>query len=91
MNACDSPSYRPHLVVGDPERRFAIVDDGGRGEEAYLGVHFTGSGQPLPPGVEHTVELSLVYPGVDYSALVAGARFTIQEGGKIVGFGRVLH
>ena len=49
----------------------------------------TRDGRQLPVGHEHQLVLELMYPGVDYSRLVKGARFTIHEGSKIVGFGRV--
>jgi hypothetical protein len=55
-----------------------------------LGVTFTGDGQELSVGVEHSVTLLLVYfPDVDYTGLIPGATFTIREGGKVVGFGEV--
>ena len=79
----DSRQYMPHLVVGDAGQR-------AESEEDYLGVRFTGDGRQLPAGHEHQLVLELMYPGVDYSRLVKGARFTIREGSKIVGFGRVM-
>ncbi|MCA8955625.1 MAG: hypothetical protein KDC87_06100 [Planctomycetes bacterium] len=76
---CDDPNYRPHLVVeGDPESTF-------------LGVQFTGEGTELVPGFDHLVHLVLAYwPDVDYRALVPGARFTVREGGRVVGSGVVV-
>ena len=46
----------------------------------------------LAPGQEHVLDVDLIYaPDVDYRELVSNATFTIREGGKIVGYGRVLH
>jgi hypothetical protein len=87
----DSPLYRPHLVLSDPNERVARVDDAGVSTENYLGVQFTGDDRTLPAGIEHHVTLVLSYlPEVDYSGLVSGATFTIREGGLIVGFGHVI-
>ncbi|MCA9077539.1 MAG: hypothetical protein KDA93_21115 [Planctomycetaceae bacterium] len=89
--AFDSPDYRPHLVVGDPQQREALLDESGSLLEAYLGVQFLGNGNGLTPGVSHVVTLGLMYYlNVDYSGLSSGTTFTIREGGHIVGYGRVL-
>lgn len=85
----DSPLYRPHLVVRDSDER--ATAEAGRATENYLGVRFTGDGRQLSAGVAHTVTLDLpYYARVDYSDLRSGATFVIREGGKTVGFGRVL-
>lgn len=87
----DSPTYMPHVVVGDPGQRAVMVDETGLSTESYLGVRFTGDGQQLTPGVEYGVQLELLYLGrVDYSELVPAATFTIREGGRVVGFGSVV-
>lgn len=91
QNAYDSPRYRPHIVIGDPNQRVALVDGAGVSTENYLGVQFTGDDRELPAGSAHQVTLSLIYfPEVDYSAAISGATFTIREGGTVVGFGRVV-
>ena len=89
--AVDSPSYRPHLVVGDAAQRVAVTAADGRTlVEDYLGVGFLGTGMCLDPGRSHEVQLLLLYhPEVNYEALQLGATFTIREGGHIVGFGEV--
>lgn len=90
-SAVDAPTYRPHLVVGDPGQRYAVVDEAGVATENYLGVHFAGTGRELSLCVEHVVQLGLTYsPDVDYSELQPGMTFTIREGPRVVGFGRVL-
>ena len=91
LPACDSPSYRPHLVVENQAQGSASVRDNDAPAERYLGIQFTGDGREMLPGVEHEVRMDLLYsPKVDYSGLVRGATFTIREGGRTVGFGRVL-
>lgn len=91
QNAYDSSHYRPHIVIGDPNQRVAVVDGTGVATEKYLGVQFTGDNRVLPAGSDHQVTLRLIYfPEVDYSAVISGATFTIREGGAIVGFGRVI-
>ena len=82
--------YKPHLVVQPPEVRSAIIVDD-YGVEPYLGVVFLTGPAQTTAGQPNRVTLLLgYYPEVDYSALRDGATFTIREGGKIVGFGRVL-
>jgi len=87
----NGPYYSPHLVVGDPNRRIAILADDNRTlTDAYLGVRFLGEGGPLKPNQPYDVRLLLIfYPHPGYNALVSGATFTIREGPKIVGYGRV--
>ncbi len=59
--------------------------------ENYMGVSFLPRLESVSPGEPFTAELALMYyPNVDYSELVPGATFTIREGGKIVGTGKVL-
>lgn len=68
--------YRPHVVLGDGVML---------GVKVRLPV-----GTSIAPGQEGDVMLQLIYPGVDYSKLVAGAEFSILEGATVVGRGRVL-
>ena len=68
--------YRPHLVVGDGE---------------YLGVVFLSVPQSVQAQSVFIATLGLAYhPNLDYSALVPGAEFTVREGPRVVGRGRVL-
>jgi hypothetical protein len=87
----DSPSYRPHLVVGNPKQRSQpVAPDSTMDGQSYLGVFLTGSGARLSFEVPHDLRLRLAYhPDVDYSALIPGATFTVREGPFIVGFGSV--
>jgi translation elongation factor EF-Tu-like GTPase len=66
--------YRPHFRVADGE---------------HLGISFE---KVEPPSAMDTYRatVALVYPGVDYRALVEGAEFEILEGARVVGSGRVL-
>lgn len=69
--------YRPHAVVV-------------RGDGTHLGVIVRSSeAAELEPGETSEVILQLLYD-TDYSSLSAGADFTIVEGTKAVGDGRVL-
>jgi translation elongation factor EF-Tu-like GTPase len=81
--------YRPHFVVGDPKQREAKLEKNVIQEE-YLGVAFILG----PDIVENNQPLQalvcLVYPNVDYSQLTVGAAFTIREGSRIVGHGKVI-
>jgi hypothetical protein len=83
--------YMPHLVVQPPDIRKVVMTEGNIGNEDYLGVAFI-SGPPQytagQPG-RFTCEL-LYYPEVRYEALQEGATFTVREGAKIVGFGKVI-
>lgn len=78
-----SPFYMPHLVIGDPKQ---ISPSG-----TLLGVAFRRAPLKLTPGDTATVRMDLMYhPQVDYRELTPGATFTVREGPKIVGHGRVL-
>ncbi len=82
--------YRPHLVVGDPQQRKAIVDENNVGQEEYLGVAFLKGPEVIEFGKPLSVQLVLMYhPYVGYAKLVPGATFTIREGGHVVGYGEV--
>lgn len=92
LPAWNSRKYRPHVVVGDPTQRKAkVADDGRTLTEQYLGVHFDGDGEEMPQGKELEVSLRLsFYPATEYEQLARGATFTIREGAKIVGYGKVI-
>ena len=85
-----SGNYRPHFVVGSPDQKQAIADENNVGLEDYLGVVFIKSRGSLMAEQELEASVSLLYPGVDYSALKKEATFTIREGGKIVGNGKII-
>jgi hypothetical protein len=83
--------YRPHLVIGDPSERRAVLAANNRSEEEYLGVAFHQGPVNTVAGSEMKGVLTLMYhPSVSYEKLKPGVSFTIREGGKIVGFGSVL-
>lgn len=83
--------YMPHIVMQSPDIRHAKIDDDGIGREHYLGVCFLAAPQDVRCGMPVTVTLGLMYhPRVDYSEVVPGATFTIREGGRVVGYGRVI-
>jgi hypothetical protein len=82
-------TYRPHIVIGDPNQRRAITV-GNEIRETYLGIIFDSGpdhirfGEPL-----EAVAQLMYYPLVEHHAVVPGATFTIREGPHIVGYGRV--
>ncbi|WP_262048951.1 hypothetical protein [Bradyrhizobium sp. Bra78] len=82
--------YRPHIVVGDPSIRHAAVDNRGVSTEEYIGVAFS-DGPHLPAiGKEMKVLLALMYfPNPMYDKLRPGVMFTLREGPKIIGYGRI--
>ncbi len=85
------PVYMPHIVVGDPLQRAAIVDAQRRVVEEYLGVRFLPAKQTLTLGARATVELELMFhPHPGYDRLQPGVTFTIREGARIVGYGTIL-
>ena len=81
--------YRPHVVVGEPNQRKALVVNNVAQEE-YLGVAFVGGPADIVAGQSFPAELALIYwPNVSYESLVVGATFTLREGPHIIGFGTV--
>lgn len=61
------------------------------GCEAYLGMCFTQSDHECQLGQPVGVTMELTnHPRVDYSEVLPGSTFTIREGGKIVGYGKVI-
>ena len=81
--------YRPHIVIGDPSQRRAVIAEGNRLTEHYLGVAFSDGPQHIDPGQPARTTMALVYPNVDYSAAVPGATFTLREGAQIIGYGSI--
>src|SRR5688572_4476737 len=83
-------AYRPHIVIGPTTQREPIT----RGRtlvEDYLGVVFVNQECLLVPGEEAEITMALAYhPEVSYAAVIPGATFTLREGPRIVGFGKVL-
>lgn len=87
--ALSGDSYRPHIVIGDPSQRKAILD-GNRLVEEYLGVTFHSGPEEVKPGEALRVELLLLfYPHPAYDQLKSGVTFTVREGAQIVGYGSV--
>jgi hypothetical protein len=82
-------SYRPHIVIGDPNQRNAIMI-GNEVHETYLGIIFHSGPERVEFNQPFTGEFYLLYyPHPDYESVVPGATFTIREGARIVGFGMV--
>jgi translation elongation factor EF-Tu-like GTPase len=68
-------NYRPHVKLDS--------------DSAYLGVCLVDGPEQLLPGTVTEVVFLLIYPEVDYAALVPGANFQILEGEHIVGSGTI--
>jgi len=81
--------YRPHVVVGDPNQRKALLFNN-VAQETYLGVAFVAGPSNVVPGQSFVAELALMYwPKLSYESLVPDATLTIREAPHIVGFGSV--
>jgi hypothetical protein len=82
--------YRPHIVVGDPEQRHALVDNRGWSAEEYIGVAFSDGPSTPELGKEMRVVVALMYfPHQMYDRLTPGVTFTVREGPQIVAQGKV--
>ena len=83
-------TYRPHIVIGSPTQQHAVIADGNRLTETYLGVAFSAGPQHVELGQPCIAQAILAYwPAPEYSAVVPGATFTLREGARIVGHGRI--
>ena len=83
--------YRPHIVIGDPMQRKPIVVDGNRLTELYLGVAFSDGPHQVIYGQPMKTRMLLAYwPKVDYEKVVPDATFTLREGGRIAGYGKII-
>ena len=82
-------NYRPHIVIGDPKQRKAIVV-GKEIRETYLGVIFVSGPDEVRVGEPIEAEAELMYyPLPEHDAVVPNATFTIREGARVVAYGRV--
>jgi len=89
LSADSRGSYRPHIVVGDPNQRQAILI-GNEIQETYLAVAFVSGSEHVEFSKPYLVELAMIYnPHPAYESLFPGATFTIREGAKVVGYGQV--
>ena len=82
-------SYVPHVVViqGSAKHGFTCNTI----TEHYLGVLIADAPDEIPPAGTAEITLRLMYwPEETYEQLIPGATFTLREGPKIVGYGRVL-
>ena len=86
--------YRPHIVLQSRDVRQAKIEfkDGLRQcIEDYLGVSFWGGPAPIPVSSPFVATLHLDYaPHAAYDSVIPEATFTIREGAKIIGHGKVL-
>lgn len=83
--------YMPHIVIGNPSQRKALMDARNTLTEHYLGVLVSDAPDELAPGQPMRVRFHLMYwPEEPYAGLTPGATFTLREGPVVVGFGTVL-
>ncbi len=88
--ALSSRNYWPHFVVGEPDQQAAILGPDNTLVEEHLGVCVWAGPAELQPGQAAELDVALPYSPEIYAKLTPGATFTIREGSKIVGSGRVL-
>jgi hypothetical protein len=80
--------YMPHIVLGDPDQRKAIVEPGIGIVEEYIGVRFAAGPETLEIGAPTHATLELMYmPVEEFSKIAPGTTFTLREGSTVVGFG----
>jgi len=93
-SAAYNGQYRPHIVLQSRQVRQAQIEtrDGMRHiTDEYLGVAFWKGPNVIPVSAPFTLTMLLMYaPHPAYDRLVPGAEFTIREGPKIIGHGKVL-
>ncbi len=81
--------YQPHVVVGPPTDH-TPPPPGSKIAGDCLGVEFCGGAHHIGPGQTAEIQLVLFKRGVNYSAVVRGATFTVLEGPAVVGYGYVI-
>jgi hypothetical protein len=82
--------YRPHIVIGDPKQRESVLGEDRVATEKYLGVAFASGPRLVPNGEPIQVQMMLIYwPSLEYDTVQPGATFTLREGHRIVGHGRI--
>jgi hypothetical protein len=86
--------YRPHIVLQSRNTRQArteLRDEITHIIDEYLGVALWDGPAPIPIGQGFIAIMILIYPDhVAYDQVLPSAEFTMREGGKIIGHGRVL-
>ena len=86
--------YKPHIVIQPRYIREANINvlDGMRHiEDVYLGVAFLRDPEPIPISSPFVLTMVLMYaPHSVYDPVVPDAEFTIREGPRIVGHGKIL-
>jgi len=84
----------PHIVIGDPTQRVAIIDyrkNPPEITESYLGVAFVEGDSPISAGYPLRITMALMYyPQIDYANAVEHSTFTLRVGPRIIGYGKIL-
>ena len=87
-------NYRPHIVLQSREIRQPTIEVQKRQKhivDEYLGVALWSGPDPIPISKSFTCTMLLMCaPDAIYDRVVPDTEFTIREGPKIIGHGRVL-
>ena len=82
--------YSPHIVIQERTIREPVLKGDGSSAEAYLPVDLSSS-QDVGFSTPFKCNMLLLYhPQVSYEGVRQGSEFTIREGARIIGHGRVL-
>ena len=83
--------YRPQIVIGPCDQEHVANMEGYSVKETYFGVAFARGPNHIEPSCPVIAEAALLYsPALEYSAVIPEATFTLREGPRIVGYGRVI-
>jgi hypothetical protein len=83
--------YRAHIVIGPSDQKRVATMAGYSVKETCLGVAFARGPQHIEPSRPVIAEAVLMYsPALEYSFVIPDATFTLREGQRIVGHGRIL-
>jgi hypothetical protein len=83
--------YRPHIVIGPPDQKHVVVTEGYSLTETCFGVAFSRGPNHIELSCPVIAEAVLMYsPALEYSIVIPEATFTLREGSRIVGHGRVI-
>lgn len=87
LSGAENYSYRPHIVLGDPDQREARIE-GNFIKEPYIGVAFHSFPEDLEFNKPFRARLALVFPQAGYLGILSeDVTFTLREGASIVGYG----
>jgi hypothetical protein len=86
-----SSGYPPHIIIQPHNMTAGSMIPADVPGDAYKGVRIFGGPKNYELGTEVTVSMDLMYhPKVSYEAVVPPEAFVVVEGGRIVGWGRII-